>query len=183
MSAAHEPTNQGKDWRRHTKWNTAIKQAGAAPLTIHGATLDEQAAPVHDRCGRWYGHLLAHHTVTIRAGLRHRVARFGPLCQSCPLRADCTKARRGRVISIDPQEAARQNAPAGSGLASRLPDLSAGGGAQDQPLHPPPLGRSKSPLPRAERVLTDNLARAGAINLARLATLGLHHGTSGWAIA
>ena len=26
------------------------------------------------------------HTVTIRAGLRHRVARFGPLCQSCPLR-------------------------------------------------------------------------------------------------
>jgi Transposase DDE domain len=54
----------------------------------------------------------AQHTVSIRAGLRHRVARFGPLCRSCPLRADCTKARRGRVISIHPQEAALQHAKA-----------------------------------------------------------------------
>ncbi|WP_225038103.1 transposase [Mycobacterium canetti] len=54
----------------------------------------------------------ADHTVSIRAGLRHRVARFGVLCQSCPLRADCTKSRRGRVISIHPQEAALQHAKA-----------------------------------------------------------------------
>lgn len=54
----------------------------------------------------------AHHTVNIRAGVRHRVARFGRLCQSCSLRADCTKARRGRVISIRPQEAALQHAKA-----------------------------------------------------------------------
>jgi len=33
------------------------------------------------------------------------------------------------------------------------------------------------------RILTDILARAGAVNLARLATLGLHHGATGWAIA
>ncbi|MGO8770959.1 hypothetical protein [Mycobacterium sp.] len=34
-----------------------------------------------------------------------------------------------------------------------------------------------------KRILTDILTRAGAINLARLATLGLHHGPTGWAIA
>ena len=96
-----------------------------------GATLDEQAARGHDmrtkvaavRNANGYSKdqftidvaagtvtCPAHHTVTIRAGLRHRVARFGPLCQSCPLRADCTKGRRGRVISIHPQEAVLQHA-------------------------------------------------------------------------
>jgi hypothetical protein len=34
-----------------------------------------------------------------------------------------------------------------------------------------------------KRILTDILTRAGAINLARLATLGLHHEPTGWAIA
>ena len=34
-----------------------------------------------------------------------------------------------------------------------------------------------------KRILTDILTRASALNLARLATLGLHHGTAGWAIA
>ena len=139
-----------------------------------GATLDEQAARGHDmrtkvpavRNANGYSKdqftidvaagtftCPAHHTVTIRAGLRHRVARFGPLCQSCPLRADCTKARRGRVISIHLQEAVLQHAKTRQrdpAWQAGLPDLSAGGGAQDQPLHPPSLGRSKSPLPRAE---------------------------------
>ena len=52
----------------------------------------------------------AHHTVAIRPGLRHRIARFGVLCGSCPLRADRTRSRRGRVISIHPYEAALQHA-------------------------------------------------------------------------
>ena len=34
-----------------------------------------------------------------------------------------------------------------------------------------------------KRILTDVLARTSAINLARLATLGVHHGATGWAIA
>ena len=33
------------------------------------------------------------------------------------------------------------------------------------------------------RILTDILTRASAINLVRLATLGLHHGARDWAIA
>ncbi len=56
----------------------------------------------------------ARHTVTIGTGARHRLVRFGVLCQYCPLRADCTKARRGRVISIHPHEATRQHAKAPS---------------------------------------------------------------------
>jgi hypothetical protein len=34
-----------------------------------------------------------------------------------------------------------------------------------------------------KRILTGILARAGSINLARLATLRLHHAATGWAIA
>ncbi len=93
----------------------------------------------------------ADHTVAIRAALRHRVARFGALCQSCPLRAACTKGppRPGdQHPAPGSRPAARQSPPTGSGLATGLPDVSARGGTQDQPLHPSALGRSKSPLPR-----------------------------------
>ena len=96
-----------------------------------GATLDEQTQRGHDmhtkvpavRNANGYSKdqftidlaagtvtCPAHHTVAIRDGLRHRSARFGALCASCPLRAACTKARRGRVISIHPHEAALQHA-------------------------------------------------------------------------
>jgi hypothetical protein len=128
----------------------------------------------------------AHHTVAIRAGLRHRVARFGVFCGSCPLRADCTKSARGRVISIHPQEAALQYAKA------RQQDPA---WQQDYRTHRPIVERKISHFTRRswggrkarcrgqKRILTDILARASAINLARLATLGLHHQASGWAIA
>jgi hypothetical protein len=128
----------------------------------------------------------AHHTVAIRTGLRHRVARFGAFCGSCPLRADCTKSRRGRVISIHPHEAALQHAK------SRQRDP---GWQQDYRTYRPVVERKISHFTRRpwggrnarcrghKRILTDILARASAINLARLATLGLHTGTEGWAIA
>jgi Transposase DDE domain len=107
-----------------------------------GATLEEQAArgrdmrtkvpPVRNPNGYSKDHFTidlvagtvtrpADHSVSIGKGARHRTARFGALCASCPLRAQCTKARRGRVISIHPHEAALLT-----------------------------LGRPKSPLPRPE---------------------------------
>jgi Transposase DDE domain len=172
-----------------------------------GATLEEQAARGHDmrtkvppvRNTNGYSKdrftidmaagtvtCPAHHTVSIRANLRHRVARFGALCQSCPLRGDCTKSRRGRVISIHPQEAALQHAKA------RQHDPV---WQQDYRTHRPvverkishftrrPWGGRKARCRGRARILTDILTRASAINLARLATLGLHHRPTGWAIA
>ena len=79
-----------------------------------GATLDEQTARGHDmrakvppvRNANGYskdqfsidlaagtGTCPARHTVTIRSGRRHRVARFGQFCQSCLLRADCRSSQ------------------------------------------------------------------------------------------
>ena len=109
-----------------------------------------------------------------------------PLCGSCPLRADCTKSRRGRVISIHPHEAALQHAK----TRQRDP-----GWQQDYRTYRPVVERKISHFTRRpwggrnarcrghKRILTDILARAGAVNLARLATLGLHHAATGWAIA
>jgi len=47
----------------------------------------------------------------------------------------------------------------------------------------PPWGGRKARCRGKKRILTDILTRASALNLARLATLGLHHGPGGWAIA
>lgn len=128
----------------------------------------------------------ARHTVTIHDGRHHRAARFGALCRSCPLRADCTKARRGRVISIHPHEAALQHAKA----RQRDPAWQ-----QDYRTYRPvverkishftrrPWGGRKARCRGKKRILTDILTRASALNLDRLGTLGLHHRPTGWAIA
>ncbi|HUO41194.1 MAG TPA: transposase [Mycobacterium sp.] len=67
--------------------------------------------PVHHRRGRRHGHLSGS---SHRAHWcsRHRSARFGQFCRSCPLRPDCRKARGGRVIVIHPHEAVLQQAKA-----------------------------------------------------------------------
>ena len=128
----------------------------------------------------------ADHSVRIGKGARHRTARFGALCAACPLRAQCTKARRGRVISIHPHEAALQSAKA------RQKDPT---WQQDYRTHRPvverkishftrrPWGGRKARCRGQKRIMTDILTRASVINLARLATLGLHHEPTGWAIA
>ena len=172
-----------------------------------GATLDEQTQRGHDmranlppvRNANGYSKdrfsidlaagtvtCPARHTVSIGTGARQRLARFGALCQSCPLRTDCTKARRGRVISIHPHEAALQHAKA----RQRDPVWQ-----QDYRTHRPvverkishftrrPWGGRKARCRGQKRILTDILTRASAINLARLATLGLHQATGGWALA
>ena len=172
-----------------------------------GATLDEQTARGHDmrtkvppaRNANGYSKdqfnidlaagtvtCPAKRTVAIRKGLRYRVARFGVLCSSCPLRAQCTTSRRGRAISIHPQEAALQHAKA------RQKDPS---WQQDYRTYRPiverkisnftrrPWGGRKARCRGQKRILTDILTRASALNLARLATLGLHHRSAGWAIA
>lgn len=172
-----------------------------------GATLDEQTARGHDmrakvppvRNAKGYSKdqfsidlaagtvtCPAKHTVAIGDGRRQRLARFGALCGSCPLSSACTKARPGRVISIHPHEAALQHAKA----RQKDPDW-----RQDYRTYRPvverkighftrrPWGGRNARCRGKKRILTDILTRAGALNLARLATLGLHHGPDGWAIA
>ena len=55
--------------------------------------------------------------------------------------------------------------------------------AQDRPFRPPALGRAQGPGAREKRVTTDVLARAAALNWARLATLGLVFGDRGWSLS
>jgi Transposase DDE domain/Transposase domain (DUF772) len=126
----------------------------------------------------------AGHTVAIRPLRRGGQACFGPLCAGCPLRSACTNTRSGRVISIHPQEAVLQHAK----TRQRVPAWQ-----QDYRTHRPTVERKISHFTRRPwggrkarcrghaRILTDLLARAGALNLARLAVLGLHHGGNGWA--
>lgn len=128
----------------------------------------------------------ASHTVAIGSGRRHRVARFGQFCPSCPLRAACTKARRGRVISIHPHEAALQHAKARQQDPAWQQDYRAYRPVVERKISHftrRPWGGRKARCRGKKRILTDVLIRASALNLARLATLGLHHSPAGWAIA
>jgi hypothetical protein len=128
----------------------------------------------------------AGHTVGIRAQRRGGLARFGELCRGCPLRAACTKSRSGRVITIHPHEAALQHAKA----RQRDPDWQQAYRA-NRPIAERkishftrrPWGGRKARCRGRTRILTDVLTRAGAVNLARLATLGLHHNATGWTLA
>lgn len=172
-----------------------------------GATLDEQTARGHDMRAkvppvrnvngyskdRFTIDLVAgtvtcpaRHTVTIGIGVRHRFARFGARCQSCPLQADCTKARRGRVISIHPHEAALQHAKVRQRNPAWQQDYRANRPVVERKISHfarRPWGGRKARCRGQKRILTDILTRAGAINLARLATLGLHQAAGSWAIA
>lgn len=128
----------------------------------------------------------AQHSVAIRAGLRYRVARFGVLCGSCPLRAECTKSRRGRMISIHPHEAALQHAKARQQDPAWQQDYRTNRPIVERKISHftrRPWGGRKARCRGKKRILTDIVTRASAINLARLAALGLNHGPTGWAIA
>ena len=127
----------------------------------------------------------AHHTVAIRDGRRHRSARFGQLCRSCPLQAACTTARRGRVISIHPHEAALQHAKARQKDPAWQQTYRANRPVVERKISHfthRPWGARKARCRGHARILTDILTdiltRASVINLARLATLGLHHWSS-----
>lgn len=114
------------------------------------------------------------------------LARFASHCAPCPLRGACTKARSGRSIAIneheailqaaraeqhDPQwiETYRANRPLVERKIAHLVRRSWGGRR----------GRTRG----LRRIATDLDTRAGAINWARLATLGLTFGPNGWTLA
>jgi transposase len=119
----------------------------------------------------------------VRAGDGSGVAHFGGHCASCPLRSRCTDAARGRNVTIHRHEAllARQRE------RGRDPDWLA-----DYRATRPKVERKLAHLIRRgrrarrrglDRVDADWALLAGAVNLARLATLRLNHTTGGWQTA
>jgi hypothetical protein len=128
----------------------------------------------------------AGHSVAIRFSSRgDGKASFKSHCGHCPLREQCTPSRRGRTIAVHPQEALLQKARAEQSTPEWVHAY-----RTDRPM----VERKISHLVRRawggrhartrgrERVATDLDMRAAAINWARLATLGLRHTESGWAL-
>lgn len=124
-------------------------------------------------------------TVTIRRGKDGAgTAHFGDACAACPLRDQCTKAAGGRTISVGIYEAV---------LARARQRQAAPGWAEDYRATRPKVERKQAHMMRRKhggrrarvrgkaKVAADFSLLGAATNLARLAVLGLHHTTSGWA--
>ncbi len=113
-------------------------------------------------------------------------ASFKLHCKECPMRQACTKSRAGRSITIHPHEAILQRARA---------EQHEPGWAEHYRAERPIVERKIAHFVRrswggrrarvrgTKRVATDLDTRAGAINWARLAALGLHRDHNGWLIA
>ena len=127
----------------------------------------------------------AGHTAPIRPQRDGGEARFATCARlSAPCGLHHRPRRAGDQHPSPPGPAAAgASSPARPGLAADLSRPPADRGTQDHPLHPPAMGGRKARCRGQARILTDILTRAGAINLARLAILGLHYRPGGWAIA
>ena len=168
-----------------------------AALEDAGTTLRIKVQPPAARAGRFtkaeFASDLEAGTVTCPAGLvaplrpvaKGAVASFGAACAACPLAARCTSAREGRSISVGAHEAQLARARA----ARREPAWQ-----DDYRAERPKVERKISHLMRRRhggrrarvrgrpKVAADLSLLAGAVNLARLAVLGLfRHGTT-WAL-
>lgn len=115
-----------------------------------------------------------------------RVAAFGAACAACALAPRCTASPRGRVITLGPHEArlaaarARQRDPAwGADYRATRPIAERKLGHLMRRRH----GGRRARMRGRERIAQDFGWLAAAINLTRLAVLGLRHGPGGWAVA
>jgi len=123
-------------------------------------------------------------TVAIRPARRgggH--ARFGVACSVCPLRQVCTSSVRGRVVAVHPREAELAGARARQRDPAWLADYRATRPKVERKLAH--LLRRRHGGRRARvrglvRVAQDFKLLAAAVNLARLATLGLRSTPTGW---
>ncbi len=135
-------------------------------------------------------------TVTCPAGVtapirvsRHKrhagTARFGETCRACPLAAQCTTARDGRTITIGPHEARlaaariRQADPAWKAdYKATRPKVERKIGHLMRRRHGGRRARVRGQL----KVAADFALLAAAVNLARLAALGLAGNGGGWTV-
>jgi hypothetical protein len=117
-----------------------------------------------------------------RRGLR--VATFGAACAACALGAHCTTSPRGRCITVAPHEARLATARARQRDPAWKADYRA-----TRPIGERKLGHlmrrrhggRRARMRGRERIAQDFVWLAAAVNLARLATLGLTHCAGAWA--
>ena len=172
--------------------------ATRAHLEAQGFTVTAKCPPARNARGRFpkdrFTVDLGAGTVTCPAGQTAIIvpaargggrASFRPWCATCPLRPACTASRRGRTITIHPHEAVLQLARA----AQRDPAWQ-----QRYRADRPVVERKVSHFTRRAwggrnartrglaRITTDLVTRAGALNWARLAVLGLRYSQAGWAL-
>ena len=172
--------------------------ATRARLEAQGFTVTAKCPPARNSGGRFakdrFAVDLDQATVTCPAGQTAVIvpasggggkASFRPWCATCPLRSSCTASRRGRTIAIHPQEAVLQRAR----HQQRDPAWQQRYRA-DRPTVERKIshftrrawGGRKARTRGLARITTDLDTRAGAINWARLAVLGLEHDRTGWAL-
>jgi IS5 family transposase len=168
-------------------------------LEAQGFTVTAKCPPVRNATGLFtkdrFAVDLETATVTCPAGKQVTInptrdgggrASFKVHCRTCPLRAACTKSRSGRTIAVHPHETILQRARAEQTEPGWAEHYRA-----DRPIVERKIahfvrrswGARRARTRGKERVATDLDTRAGAINWARLAALGLQRDHSGWAIA
>jgi len=181
-----------------TVYGDAAYGAGAvlATLDAHGAVSRCKVQPSVALGGRFskddFGVDLAARTVTCPAGRvasfgaggRERIARFGAACAACPLVARCTASPHGRAIAVGPHELLLSRGR----IAGRDPTWRA-----DYRATRPLVERKIAHLMRRRhggrrarvrgrlKVGADFGLLAAAVNLARLAVLGLVSSGGTWA--
>ena len=112
------------------------------------------------------------------------LAKFGSLCDGCPLRAQCTGSKDGRTISVHPREPTLQRTRAAQSDPSwkakyraTRPKVERKFGHLMRRKH----GGRRARVRGCERIGQDFALLAAATNLKRLATLGVYHSEQGWA--
>jgi hypothetical protein len=173
--------------------------AARSDLEDQGYPVTAKAAPVHNSTGGFSKEDFAvdldagavtcpaGHTVPVHFGRSGEgKASFKGHCRHCPRKDQCTPSRRGRTISVHPQEAllrrarAEQNSPEWQARYKSTRPL-----VERKVAHftRRPWGGRKARVRGTKRVTTDVLTRAAALNWARLATLGLVFGDQGWSLS
>ena len=167
-------------------------------LDKRGYTVRAKVPPTRNRGGRFtkdqFRINLDDNTVTCPAEVTVTItpsrrgggkASFAANCASCPLRKRCTLARRGRSISIHRHEAILQAARADQATPEWV-----GAYRADRPIVERKLahltrrlwGGRKARCRGLVRIATDVDTRAAAVNLARLAALGVRFNGTTWAV-
>ncbi len=138
-------------------------------------TIDLQAGTVSCPAG---------HTAALRAVKGGQIASFGNACQGCPLAAQCTTSTDGRTIHLGPHEQQLTRARERQADPAWKADYTATRPKVERKISH--LVRRKHGGRRARvrgktKVNADFTLLAAAVNLARLAMLGLTRQAGGWA--